>query len=234
MSPRTAYPEFDTFAEVVRALGDIPLDRILWNPHPGTATEADQLRFLHGEPKRLVELVEGILVEKPMGHRESLFAISLGFFLMRHVRPRNLGVIGAPDAILRMANGRNRIPDLYFIRWENLPDATAHLEVVAHYCGDLMIEILSSGNTRREIDAKRRDYFVSGCQLIWVVDPETRTVSVFDDPTTPDHAQILRETDTLTGGSVLPEFALPLVELFQDPQLNPRAGSGDFVNATSF
>lgn len=222
MPPRTPTPKPDTLADVVHALGDVPLDRILWQPFPGTATEADQLHLLHAEPKRLVELVDGILVEKAMGHRESLFAASLGFFLMQFVRPRNLGVIGAPDSVLRLANGRNRIPDLYFIRWENLPTAGAHLEPIADYCGDLMIEILSQSNTRVEIAGKRREYFASGCQLIWVVDPETRTVAVFDDPAEPEVGQTLGESDTLLGRTVLPGFTLPLTELFHEPQLNPR------------
>lgn len=41
--PPVAPPEYDTLADVVRALGDVPLDRILWHPYPGTATEADPL-----------------------------------------------------------------------------------------------------------------------------------------------------------------------------------------------
>lgn len=44
MTPATAAP--DTLADVVHALGDIPLHRILWHPYPGTATEEDQLRLV--------------------------------------------------------------------------------------------------------------------------------------------------------------------------------------------
>ena len=44
-----------------------------------------------------------------MGNREALFAMSLGSILMWFVRSRNLGVVGAPDAILRFQAGRNRM-----------------------------------------------------------------------------------------------------------------------------
>jgi hypothetical protein len=47
--------------------------------------------------------------------------------------------------------------------------------------------------------------------LVWIVDPETRTVTVH---TGPEERTILTETDTLTGGDVLPGFSLPLAQLF--------------------
>ena len=44
-------------------------------------------------------------------------------------------------------------------------------------------------------------------------------MAVYTDPDT--HA-LLTAADTLDGGAVLPGFALPLADLFNDPQLNPR------------
>jgi Uma2 family endonuclease len=64
-----------------------------------------------------------------------------------------------------------------------------------------------------------RDYLAAGTELVWIIDPDAGTVAVYTDPQTPT---VLTEADTLTGGSVLPGFALPLTELFPDPQLNPR------------
>ena len=212
----------DTVADLIRALGDVPPHRILWTPIPGTATEADQLRYITGEPKRLVELVDGTLVEKAMGQRESLFAASLLYLLMRFVEPRDLGVVGAPDAIMRMANGRNRLPDVYFTPWNRLPSADAHLQPIANYPGDLMVEILSAGNTQEEIARKRREYFESGTRAVWIIDPDARTVAVYTDPTDADLHTVHGEADTLTGDPVLPGFALPLAELFRARQLNPR------------
>ncbi|MBA4065132.1 MAG: Uma2 family endonuclease [Isosphaera sp.] len=211
-----------TLADVVERLGDVPLDRILWNPRPGTATEADQLRLLDGEPKRLVELVDGILVEKPMGQREGFVAASLIALLWTHVRAHRLGVVGAPDTLLRLAPGTQRLPDVSFTAWANLPSADAHLQRVGRYAPDLAVEILSPTNRPAEIDRKRREYFAAGTKLVWEVDPEDRTVAVYADPRRPDLMTLLRETDTLDGGTVLPGFALPLAELFDDPQLNPR------------
>jgi Uma2 family endonuclease len=220
MTPAAAEPQ--TLADVLHALGDIPLDRIVWRPYPGTATEEDQLRMVGGEPRRLVELIDGILVEKAMGHRESLFAAVIIHRLMEYVRGRNLGVVGAPDAIMRLQAGRNRLPDVSFTPWDRLPSGSAHLRPVADFPPDLAVEVLSDGNTVAEIDRKRREFFAAGTRLIWVIDPDGRTVEVYADPRQPDLMTLLRATDTLDGGAVLPGFALPLAELFDDPQLNPR------------
>ncbi|MBX9585044.1 MAG: Uma2 family endonuclease [Gemmataceae bacterium] len=215
-------PGVETLADVLDRLGGVPLDRILWTPRPGTATGDDVLRLLDGEPKRLVELFDGILVEKPMGQREGFFAMVLGGFLLTHARSHRLGVVGAPDTVFRLKPGQDRLPDLCFTAWANLPSADAHLQRVGRYAPDLAVEILSDGNTAAEMARKRREYFAGGTKLVWIIDPDERTVGVYADPHQPDLMTLLRATDTLDGGAALPGFALPLADLFDDPQLNPR------------
>jgi len=213
-----SHPE--TLADVLERIGNVPLHRILWTPRPGTATEEDQLRLINGEPKRLIELIDGILVEKAMGNYESYFAASLIGFLRDFVRPRTLGVIGAPDALMRMATGRNRMPDVHFTPWNLIPKPDGHLQPVGKYPADLAVEILSESNTVEEIALKRREYFAAGTRLVWIFDPEARTVAVFTDPET---FTLLTPKDTLDGGEPLPGFRLPLTELFDDAQLKPRS-----------
>ena len=70
-------PRFDTAADVVRHLGGIPAQRILMHPAPGTATEKDVVALVDGDNKRLVELIDGVLVEKAMGAEASMLAVWL-------------------------------------------------------------------------------------------------------------------------------------------------------------
>lgn len=209
-----------TFADKLRALGGVPPDRVIWLPR--SATEDDVIRYFSAAPRRRVELVDGILVEKPMGVREAYLAASLIGFLWLFNRTRNLGVVGAPDAIMRLREGQTRLPDVHFTSWANLPDAAAHLRPVGDYPPDLAVEILSESNRPGELRRKIADYFAAGTRLVWVVDPDARTVAVYTDP---DTHTVRAEADTLDGGTVLPGFALPLAELFNDPQLNPRPGT---------
>ena len=217
-TPRT----FDTVAELVRELGGIPLGRILLTPAPGSATEADQLRICESG-NRLVELIDGTLVEKGMGARESFMAATLIALLWTFVRKHNLGVVGAPDAIHRVAVGQNRLPDVAFTAWETLPEDDSHLKPVADFTPDLCVEILSESNTRAEMDRKRKEYFRGGAKLVWEIDPKARTVAVH---TAAARFRTLGESDTLDGGKVLPGFALSLAEFFAEPQLNRRPAKG--------
>ena len=208
----------DTLADVLHALGDVPPDRVLWNPRPGTATEADQLRYLNRD-RRLVELIDGTLVEKPMGARESFLAVALSVHLFQFVRVGRLGVVGGADCLMRIVDGRNRLPDVCYTSWGRLPADDAHLQPVADFAPDLAVEVLSDSNTPAEIELKIRDYFRGGTLLVWVIDPDARTATVY---TAPDAFTTLTAADTLDGGAVLPDFALSLADLFNEPQLNPR------------
>jgi hypothetical protein len=62
----------DTLAELIEQLGGLPLHRIRMKSPPGKATEKDVLAALRGPRKRLCELVDGVLVEKPRGTTETL------------------------------------------------------------------------------------------------------------------------------------------------------------------
>lgn len=213
--------EPDTIADLLDALGDVPAGRVLWTPRPGTATEADLLRLLNGYPRRRVELIDGTLVEKPMGSRESYLAFALMGYLFVYKQTHKIGVFGAPDAIMRLRAGLIRLPDVHFTAWENLPHDSAHLQAVVDYPPDLAVEILSDSDRPGMTARKRRDYFSAGTQVVWVIDPVAQTVDVYSDPADPDAHVTLTARDTLDC-PLLPDFALPLGDLFGDDHAQPR------------
>ena len=201
-----------TLADLLEYLGGIPPDRVWFHPTPGTATEADVLRA-HDHDGRLCELVDGVLVEKAMGFRESLLAGALIEFLRGFVRQRNLGLVTGADGMMRLAPGLVRIPDVAFVSWHRLPQRRVPTDPIPDVAPDLAVEVLSAGNTAREMARKCREYFTVGAHLVWFVDPHTRTVAVY---TTPEHSTVLHAEHTLEGGAVLPGFALPVQELFAE------------------
>ena len=146
-----------------------------------------------------------------MGLSESLLAGALIEVLRGFVRPRNLGLVTAPDGMVRLAAGLVRIPDVAFISWERLPNRRVPTEPIPDLAPDLAVEVLSVGNTPGEMARKRQEYFSAGVQVVWQVDPHMRTVEVF---AAPDQSTVLHETHILDGGTVLPGFTLPLPELF--------------------
>lgn len=197
-------------ADVMKRLGDVPLDRIRFHPPPGTATLEDVTRIQEKE-SRLCELIDGVLLEKAVGMRESFLAVFLGGLLNAFVRPRNLGVIMGPDGTLELMTGLVRIPDLAFFKWDRFPDRRLPEDPITLVAPNLAIEVLSVSNTLGEMAMKRIDYFQAGVELAWEIDPQKRTVTVYTSPT---ESTTLGSKDTLDGGAVLPGFQLPLADLF--------------------
>ena len=203
--------EIETLAELVERLGDIPLDRIRFHPALGTATEDDVITALEAPRKRICELIDGVLVEKAMGYRESVLASWLIEPLNSWVRPRNLGLVSSPDGTLRLWAGRVRIPDVAFTSWDRMPGRKRPSKPIPELSPDLAVEVLSLSNTYGERQLKLADYFTVNVRLVWIVDPELRTVEVH---TRPAEMTLLREDDTLDGGDVLPGFSISLADLF--------------------
>lgn len=203
----------ETLADLLDRLGNVPLERIRFRPYPGTATEADVRAALQGPHERLCELVEGVLVEKAMGYRESALAVFVIMMLEAFVRPRNLGMVTGADGTVRLMAGLLRIPDVAFTSWDRLPGRRCPTTPIPTLAPDLAVEVLSISNTPAEMARKRLDYFTAGVRLVWEIDPNTRTVSVY---TGVDTVRVLTSGDTLDGGAVLPGFTLPLRDLFAE------------------
>jgi Uma2 family endonuclease len=201
-----------TVDELLHQLGDIPASRVRINPSPGYATEQDVID-VHANERRLCELVDGTLVEKPMGYRESMIAGALIAFLRAFVIPRNLGIVTGESGMMKLFAGLVRIPDVAFASWGRLPGGKVPSEPVPLLAPDLAIEILSPSNTHQEMARKRREYFSAGVRLVWIIDLDARIASIF---TAPEHPVIVKESESIDGGSVLPGFALPLRELFAE------------------
>jgi len=115
----------ETLADLLDRLGGVPPARVRFRPYPGTATEADVLAVMQGPDKRLCELVEGVLVEKAMGYRESGLTVFLATVLNAFVRPRNLGLVAGEAGAMRLFGGLIRIPDVSFTSWDRIPDSRA-------------------------------------------------------------------------------------------------------------
>ncbi len=206
---------FRTIGEVQDRLGDVPVSRIISVPAPGTATVLDVLdsTITRG---RGVELVDGILVEKPMGAEEDAMAMWLALHLFNFAAGKNLGRVLGSQGGIRFSDGLVRIPDVSFIRWDSVDDPSEIDPIPGpflHVPPDLVVEVLSESNTPREMQIKLGEYAAAGVKLVWYVDPDAKTVTVY--PKGRERGKkVLGETDTLDGGKVLPGFTLPVADLF--------------------
>jgi Uma2 family endonuclease len=215
-------PRDATLADLLDRIGDVPPARIRLDPPPGRATERDLIR-LQGRTDRLYELVEGVLVEKTMGMQESFLGAEVIYFLRSHLREHDIGMVLGADGTVRLMPGLVRIPDVCFTSWDRLPSREVPRKPISDLVPDLAVEVLSPSNTRKEMALKLKEYFLAGVRLVWYVDPDQRSVTVF---TAPDQSVALTEDQPLVGGAVLPGFVLPLRELFAKVPRLPAPAKG--------
>jgi Uma2 family endonuclease len=187
-------------------------------PFPGQATEQDILTIREREG-RICELIDGILVEKPMATFESRLAIILAYFIELFLENHDLGAVLGEAGLLRLFPGRVRAPDVSFISWKRMPNREFPDEPIASLAPDLAVEILSESNTADEMREKVQEYFQAGGKLVWLVDPNARTVRVY---TSPRRSVLLTEDDTLDGRKVLPGFSLSVRQWFARASRRPR------------
>lgn len=201
-----------TLAQCAERFGDIPAIRICLDPEPGTATEADVIRFQESG-NVLYELVDGTLIAKDMGIYESHIAGTILGLLFIYLRQNPIGTSLPADGMFRMRAANVRLPDVAFIANARLQDAAIRTQKIAGVSPNLAVEVISAGNSRKEMDDKLEEYFASGCQEVWYVYPRTRELHQFN---TPEGARIW-QGDVRVTTTLLPGFELPLAEIFESP-----------------
>lgn len=166
-----------------------------------------------GAPEGRWELIDGELVEmSPSGGVASKVAIRFAYRLMAHAQPRGLGEVFGADGgfVLFPDRPTVRVPDVAFVRTERLPAEADQLGFL-RLAPDLVVEVISPTDRMVDVRAKVRMYHDAGVLLVYVVDPPARRVVVFPLGGPP---RTLDVADTIDGGQVLPDFRLPVSDLF--------------------
>ena len=137
------------------------------------------------------------------------FSIEAGGFVRNH----GLGWVYGADAGFRLARDPDVVlgPDFAFIRTDRLPPI-AEQQGYIDLAPDLVVEVISPGDSRREVTEKVALYQRFGVPLIWVADPGSRSVTVYALGHEP---VVLRAGDTLDGGDVLPGFSWAIDDIFR-------------------
>jgi Uma2 family endonuclease len=210
---RSPLADIENIAELLARLGDISPERVRFFPFPGTATERDLLKQEKG-----FELVDGTLVEKPVGYYESRLAVVLAHFIELFLERHDLGLTNGEEAPFRVRRRTVRKPDVSFVSWDKIPNRQLPPGGIAAFVPDLAVEILSRSNTKAEMLRKREEYFRAGTKLVWEIQPMRQTAKVY---TSPRRFTRVEPNGVLDGGDVLPGFRLPLRDLFAGARVSP-------------
>ena len=126
-----------------------------------------------------------------------------------YVSFHDAGKIGHEPYQMKLSStGPGRQPDIFFVKKKNLK------RLKPMYCAgpaDLVVEVISKGNTKIEMENKLTEYFERGVALVWYIYPLTKSAIAYTSPSDFEH---IDASGTLHGGQVLPGFELKLDKLF--------------------
>ena len=155
------------------------------------------------------EYVKGELIPMPptSGEHGDISA-NLFLFLGPYVRENQLGRVYTSDTGFKIGD-RFLIPDIAFVLTERLPDERRKAFSIPP---DLAVEIVSPTDVLFRVFEKALTYLSAGTQLVWVIEPVAKTVTVYRSET---DIKVLTREDTLTGEDVVEGFSCKISQLFE-------------------
>ncbi|MCS6861748.1 MAG: Uma2 family endonuclease [Abditibacteriales bacterium] len=157
-----------------------------------------------------VELIKGEVVVSPAGLLQEKIGLKLAARLLSHVEQHDLGDVYGSSAGFRPPSADLRAPDVSFVRKERLPGGETP-KGFGHFPPDLAVEVFAPDETADDYADKVREYLQWGVRLVWLVDPNTHTVTVCR----PDGTRTtLKGNQMLSGEAVVPGFKCRVRTLF--------------------
>ena len=173
---------------------------------------AEEFERLPDDGKRY-ELIDGELREMaPTVNWHGEVETNLTTLLHTHTRAHGLGRVSCGEVlyIVQRNPDRVRAADIAFLRQERVPSLEARQHIM-EVIPDLVVEILSKSDTIEEISDKIDDWLNAGVQMLWIVDPFRRTVTIYQPGRDPS---LLGQHGVLEGDPVVPGFRCPVAEIF--------------------
>ena len=158
----------------------------------------------------VTELVRGVLIREPRpGWRHDRVQIRIASALDEWSRDVGAAVTTGSGFVLSEHPPTLRGPDVAVVLG---PDVTVLTEGGwVRGAPDVAVEVLSPTESPTSVHRKTLDYLEADASLVWLVDPEAASVTIYRRD---GSARLLRAGETLDGEDVLPGFSLSLDVLF--------------------
>ncbi len=155
------------------------------------------------------EYAKGELIPmSPATRRHGKISAKVIWHLSSHVYENESGELYTAETIFQVGD-RMMKPDVAFVSTDRLDvdeDATFPIPP------DLAIEVVSPSDVHSRVVRKALDYLAAGTRLVWVLDPVSKTVTVYRSES---DIELLTREATLTGEDVVPGFACSVAQLFE-------------------
>jgi Uma2 family endonuclease len=173
---------------------------------------ADEL--LHMGDIGRCELIYGeLIMMSPAGFAHGEIALRIARFLADFVDHNDLGGVLAAETgyLVEKDPDLVRAPDVSFVRKDRLPPQP--WKQFFPGVPDLVVEVLSPGDTKREVSEKINMWLAHGTQSCWVADPDSMAITVYQTGKKLKRFVIGDELKDET----LPGFVLPLSRVYKRP-----------------
>ncbi len=155
------------------------------------------------------EYIKGELIPVPPTSLEhGNITTNLFLPLGLYVRENQLGGIYMPDTGFRVGE-QVLMPDIAFLASVRIPDDLSKASPIPP---DLAVEVVSPTDALHRVVEKAFAYLDAGTQLVWVLEPRSKTVTVYRSET---DITLLTRNDTLTGENVVEGFSCQAAKLFE-------------------
>ena len=159
---------------------------------------------------RKYELVDGEVVVSPGGVYHGEIVIKIAHIIATFLDEHPIGKVYGDNVGLVFPNGNLRSPDVSFVRNEKLPGGKSPV-TFAELIPDLAVEVLSPSDSLRRLAQKIGEFLEVGVPLVWLVDPQRRSVTVYRSLS---ETQQLTAEDTIDAEPVLPGFTCLVSRFF--------------------
>jgi len=172
------------------------------------------------EDSERYELLNGRLMEQSVSLKSSWVAGQIFRLIARFLDEHPIGDLfpeGTSYQCFPEEPRRVRRADVSFIRTGRLTESqfdSGHCPIAP----DLAVEVVSPHDNYADVVAKLDDYFSAGVPLVWVVEPESRTVAVYRNGA--ESISLLHEADELSGEQVIHGFVCRVADIF--PKESPK------------
>ncbi len=189
--------------------GDWTWELITMFPRQGEWTEEQYLRY---EFDGLVEFLDGVLEFLPMPKFSHQDLVAYLFErLNTFIGPRSPREVYFAPVWVRTVGKSIREPDVAYIRPSRIPDRKKPSDGA-----DLVMEVVSGSakDRNRDYKEKREEYAAAGIPEYWIVDPETKTVTVLKlvDSKYTVHGEY--KSGSIAISAVLPGFEVNVSDAF--------------------
>ena len=166
---------------------------------------------MYNMPKdgRKYELVNGEVLVSPVNWLHTKIATKIVHIFATFLEQSPVGEVFCDNLGIVLPNKNLRSPDVTFIRFEKLP--AEFPQTFAQVVPDLAVQILSPSDSPSQMAAKIGEFLECGVTLVWVVDPERKTATVYRSIS--DTKQYSSD-DVITAEPILPGFSCPVSRFF--------------------